>query len=184
MRLSERLKIAGDGVKTVKDELVTQTIADGDDEEIREILHEVCDLTHMGFAAVARVTEDRWVACQVVDRIEFGLTPGGELELQKTICNEIRQHAQAVIFDDAIDDPSWETHAVPFFYGFRSYASFPIILDDGSFYGTLCALDPAPREVSSKAVIATLRDQTSRIAALLSAKRGNLVLSSSSAIRE
>jgi GAF domain-containing protein len=150
------------------DELATQAVIDGDDDEIRAILQEVCDLTQMGFAAVARVTEDRWIACQVVDRIEFGLSPGDELEIQKTICNEIRQHARAVVFDDALDDPCWETHPVPLFYGFRSYASFPIVLADGSFYGTLCAIDPRRRQVSSDAVATALREHTRRIAELLS----------------
>lgn len=154
----------------MSDELVMLAVEDGHDEEIGAILREVCDLTGMGFAAVARVTEHRWIACQVLDKIGFGLTPGGELEVQKTICNDIRQHAQAVVFDDAVDDPAWETHPVPIFYGFRSYASFPIVLADGSFYGTLCAIDPAPRKVSSKAVVATLRERARRIAALLSAK--------------
>ena len=156
----------------MRDELGARAVDDGDDDEIRAILEEVCAVTNMGFAAVARVTHDRWIACQVLDRIEFGLTPGGELEVQKTICNEIRRHARAVVFDDALDDPAWETHPVPIFYGFRSYASFPIFLADGGFYGTLCALDPAPRHVSSDAVIAALRDAAARIAALLSARRG------------
>lgn len=160
----------------MEDELLTQAIDDGDDVAIRTILSEVCELTHMGFAAVARVTENRWIACQVVDRIEFGLTPGDELEVQKTICNEIRQHAQAVVFDDAVDDPKWETHPIPIFYGFRSYASFPIFLADGSFFGTLCAIDPNPRQVSSESVIAMLREQAARIAALLSAKQDKRVL--------
>lgn len=31
------------------------------------------------FVAVARVTEDRWVACKVLDSIDFGLEEGGEL---------------------------------------------------------------------------------------------------------
>src|SRR3546814_1839567 len=73
------------------------------------ILGDVCSLTNMGFAAVARVTEDRWIACQVFDKIEFGLTPGGELEIATTICNEIREHGQAVVFDDATVDPEWRT---------------------------------------------------------------------------
>jgi len=156
----------------MKDDLARAAVVQGDDEEVRAILQEVCDLTEMGFAALARVTEERWIACQVVDRIAFGLTPGGELEVQKTICNEIRQHPEAVVFDDAVDDPKWETHPVPIFYGFRSYASFPVILADGTFYGTLCAIDPARRNVSSEAVITALRAAADRIAALLSAKLG------------
>jgi hypothetical protein len=38
----------------------------------------------MGFAAVARVTEDRWVACSVLDEIDFGLKPGDELRVETT----------------------------------------------------------------------------------------------------
>ena len=153
------------------DPLALQSIADGDYDEIRAILEEVCASTQMGFAAVARVTEDRWIACQVLDRIGFGLTPGAELEVQKTICNEIRQHARAVVFDDANDDPAWETHPAPIFFGFRSYASFPVFLADGSFFGTLCAIDPAPRQLSTAAVLANLRDCANRVAAILSASR-------------
>src|SRR3546814_14278440 len=76
----------------MKDDLIVEAVADCDDDAIRAILADVCSLTNMGFAAVARVTEDRWIACQVLDKIEFGLTPGGELEIATTICNEIRAH--------------------------------------------------------------------------------------------
>src|ERR1700709_980726 len=43
------------------------------------ILEFVSKTTGMGFAAVARVTEDRWIACSVRDEILFGLEPGGGL---------------------------------------------------------------------------------------------------------
>ena len=58
---------------------------------VRAILDRLCAITGMGFAAVARVTEDRWIACQVLDKIGFGLEPGGELAVKTTICNEIRE---------------------------------------------------------------------------------------------
>ncbi len=53
----------------------------------------------MGFAAVACVTEDRWVCCAVRDDIQFGLVPGGELQVETTICHEIRQSHKAVAID-------------------------------------------------------------------------------------
>ena len=101
----------------------------------------------MGFSAVARVTEKRWIACLVEDRIDFGLDPGDELKIHETICDEIRDSGEAVVFDDASDDIKWSRHPVPVIYGFKSYCSFPVYLDDGSFFGTLCAIDPgaAPR---------------------------------------
>lgn len=97
----------------------------------------------MGFAAVARVTEDRWVACAVRDEIDFGLAVGGELVVTTTICDEIRASGQAVIIDDVPADADFQGHPTPAMYGFRSYISVPIF-HDGRFFGTLCAIDPAP----------------------------------------
>jgi GAF domain-containing protein len=106
----------------------------------------VCALTGMGFAAVARVTADRWVVCQLLDRIEFGLKPGDELQIKTTICSEIRESGQCVFIDEVSADPEWRKHHTPAMYGFESYISIPIVLEDGSFFGTLCAIDPAPRK--------------------------------------
>lgn len=117
------------------------------------ILDVVCRTTGMGFAAIARVTEDRWVACSVKDDIGFGLQPGGELEVATTICNEIRQSGDGVIFDDADTDPVYCTHHTPALYGLKSYISLPIRLRDGTVFGTLCAIDPKPRKVNTPEII-------------------------------
>lgn len=117
------------------------------------ILDVVCRITGMGFAAVARVTEDRWVVCGVRDAIAFGLTPGDELDVSTTICREVRHHREAVVIDDVAQDAAWCAHPTPALYRFQSYISVPIVLPDGSFFGTLCALDNAPREVSRPEVI-------------------------------
>jgi GAF domain-containing protein len=140
----------------------------GQNDAIRAILDEVCSLTQMGFAAVARVTDDRWIACQVLDRIDFGLDPGEELDLKTTIRDEIRQRGECIVIDHVETDIEWQTHHTPRLYGFKSYAAFPIILDDGSFFGTLCAIDPEPRSVSGARTIEALRDCAARVARLLS----------------
>lgn len=106
----------------------------------------------MGFAAIARVTEDRWIACAVRDEIAFGLLPGGELKIETTICNEIRQHQSAVIIDHVAESEAFATHHTPAMYGFQSYISVPIILKDGSFFGTLCAIDPQPNDLENQRV--------------------------------
>jgi GAF domain-containing protein len=150
------------------DELANAAVAQGDDARLRAILSEVCELTDMGFAAVARVTEDRWIACQVLDRIEFGMDPGGELKICETICDEIRDSGEAVVFDDASTDIKWSRHPVPVIYGFKSYCSFPVYLDDGSFFGTLCAIDPEPRTVSDEAIVSTFTELARRVGRILS----------------
>ena len=113
------------------------------------ILEVVCKSTGMGFAAVARVTEDRWIACSVRDDIAFGLQPGGELKIETTICNEIREHRQIVVIDHVDADPLYAKHQTPAIYGLQSYISMPIVLKDGSFFGTLCAIDTKPQTLDT-----------------------------------
>jgi signal transduction histidine kinase len=113
------------------------------------ILDIVCRTTGMRFAAVARVTEDRWVACSLRDDIAFGLQPGGELNVKTTICHEIRQHRNPVIIDNVAEDMVYRGHHTPALYGLQSYISVPILLSDGRFFGTLCAIDPAPRRLQT-----------------------------------
>lgn len=131
--------------------------------EVEAMLGEVCALTGMGFAAVARVTAHRWVVCQLLDKIEFGLKPGDELKIKTTICSEIRASGKCVFIDHVANDPQWRTHHTPALYGFESYISIPIILEDGSFFGTLCAIDPAPREGLAN-VVARMEEMAAAIA--------------------
>jgi GAF domain-containing protein len=152
----------------MRDEFAAEIAAQGDRDDLRALLREVCDLTGMGFAAVARVTDTRWIACQVLDRIEFGLNPGEELELKTTICDDIRQSGDMIVIDQVSSDESWRTHHTPMLYGFESYASLPIHLADGSFYGTLCAIDPEPHGVSAPEIVRRLRGMTDRAGAILS----------------
>ena len=153
-----------------KDGLAAMAVLLGDDPEIRAILEQVCAQTGMGFAAVARVTEARWIACQVLDKIEFGLNPGDELEIKTTICDDIRQCGEAIVIDSVVDHPKWRVHHTPRMYGFQSYASLPVYLDDRSFFGTLCAIDPRPRQVSGQAVFTALRGFADQVGSIVSAR--------------
>lgn len=122
-------------------------------DAIPRILAVVCKVTRMRFAAVARVTDDSWIACQVRDEIDFGLKPGGELPLETTICNEIRQHGRAVVIDHVAQSGQYCGHPTPAKYGFQSYISLPVVLPDGRFFGTLCAIDPLPAKVNNEETV-------------------------------
>lgn len=124
---------------------------------VPRILEVVCRSTGMGFAAVARVTDERWICCAVRDEIEFGLVPGGELKVETTICHEIRQNHQAVVIDDVERDAVYCGHHTPAQYGFQSYISMPIMLADGTFFGTLCAIDPKPARLNTPETIGMFR---------------------------
>lgn len=120
---------------------------------VAHILEIICQTTGMGFAAVARVTTEQWVACAVHDHINFGLVPGAELKLETTICNEIREHRESVIIDHVAEDEYFANHHTPLTYGFQSYISIPIILKNGDFFGTLCAIDPKPAKLNNPTTV-------------------------------
>jgi signal transduction histidine kinase len=138
----------------VRDSFAEDIAAVASIKAVPTILDILCRTTGMRFAAVARVTEDRWIACSVRDDLAFGLKPGGELKIETTICHEIRQNRKAVIIDHVAEDPEFSSHHTPAFYGLQSYISMPIVLSDGSFFGTLCAIDPAPRKLKTPETIA------------------------------
>lgn len=120
---------------------------------VKELLDVICQTTGMGFAAIARVTEDRWITCSVVDNLQFGLKPGDELEVKTTICNEVRQNHCVTVIDHVAEDPDFSTHHTPAMYGFQSYISMPITKKDGTFFGTLCAIDPKPNKLNNSRVL-------------------------------
>ncbi|SFE88892.1 hybrid sensor histidine kinase/response regulator [Spirosoma endophyticum] len=113
------------------------------------LLAVICQTTGMGFAVVARVTSDRWIACQVRDEIQFGLEAGGELPIETTICQQIQDTHHPVLIEHVQKSQVYCQHPTPALYGFQSYISFPIFLPSGEFFGTLCAIDPQPTQLDT-----------------------------------
>lgn len=136
-------------------------------DAVPTILDVVCRTTGMGFAAVARVTDSRWIACSVLDHIAFGIKPGDELQVETTICHEIRQSGEPVIINSVVDDPVFRGHPTPAMYGFQSYISVPIMRKDGTFFGTLCAIDPRPARLKDPEIVGMFRLFAELIAAHL-----------------
>jgi len=140
-------------------------------EVVPAILDVVCRITGMGFAAIARVTDSRWIACAVRDDIQFGLKPGSELKIETTICNEVRRHGKLVAINNVAEDPVYRKHATPAHYGFISFVSIPIFLRNGVFFGTLCAIDPRPAVVNTPEVLGILKAFSELIAFQLQAQQ-------------
>ncbi len=122
-------------------------------EVVPKILDVVCRITGMRFAALARVTDSRWIACTVHDQIDFGMEKGDELKIAETFCTTVHKSDEPVIIDDVPNDSTYCKHPIPAQYGFKSYISMPIKLPNGEFFGTLCALDPEPLKINSPEII-------------------------------
>jgi signal transduction histidine kinase len=119
------------------------------------ILDVVCRVTGMGFAAIVRITEDRWVACSVLDKIGFGLHAGSELALQTTLCHDVTRTGSPVIINHVARDPCYADHPSPALHGFESYIAMPICLPDGSLFGTLFAVDREPHRLDTPEIVGT-----------------------------
>lgn len=126
-------------------------------EAVPKLLELLCDVTGMGFAAVARVTDVTWMACAVRDNISFGLPPGGQLDLKTTLCFESRAANAPITIDHASVDPQYCGHHTPKIYNIESYVSVPIVLPSGRYFGNLCAIDPRPAKVSDPRILAVFK---------------------------
>ncbi|UVL01395.1 GAF domain-containing sensor histidine kinase [Pseudomonas sp. B21-048] len=147
------------------------------------ILQVISELTGLRFAAVARVIEDSWIACAVLDRLDVGLQVGDELDLVSTLCNEIRLGHHSVVIDKASEDPLYRNHHTPSTYPFESYMAVPIVRTDGRFFGTLCAFDPTPAPLKSSTIQSTM-ESFARMLALQIEAEENLQRTEASLIKK
>lgn len=136
-------------------------------EATSSLLKLVTRLTGMRFSAIAKVTETTWVACAVRDEVQFGVEAGHEMEIEQTICNELRLHRTPVIISEVASDTKYADHPIPKLFGFQSYFSLPIIFPNGEFFGTLCGLDPVPAKLDNLETIDTLKVFCTLIASTL-----------------
>lgn len=148
-------------------------------EEVNSILDVICKITGMGFAAVARVTKERWITCVALDNINFGLKPGDELKVESTICYEIEHSKEPVVISHVDNDPKYANHHTPITYGFQSYISVPIILKDSYFFGTLCAIDPSPANLDKSEILSMFKLYANMIAFHLNTSKQLLITENS-----
>jgi signal transduction histidine kinase len=120
------------------------------------ILETVAATTGLGFICVARVTRNSWTTCAVLDKLDFGLRVGDDLDVATTLCAEVRDTEKAVIIDCVSTDDVYCDHHTPRIYGFQSYISVPIFRSTGEYFGTLCGLDPKPANLSAPSVTSSM----------------------------
>jgi len=108
------------------------------------ILQVISEITGLRLTLVARVTQQTWTACAVLDQMNFGLGVGDHLNVATTICSEVRDSRKPIVIEHASEEPEFCEHPTPRLYGFESYLAFPLFRTNGEYFGNLCALDAAP----------------------------------------
>jgi signal transduction histidine kinase len=122
-------------------------------EAFPRMLEMLCRATGLGFAAVARVTKERWVACVVKDHINFGIRPGDTFSPQNTIGGNILKHRLPVIVESVVENEQYRGHNAPAVHGFESCVVFPIHWRNGEFFGTLSAVGRMPAKLHRVEII-------------------------------
>jgi signal transduction histidine kinase len=143
-------------------------------QAVPTLLEVLCESTGMRFAAVARVSENTWTACVVKDEISFGVTAGGQLDLESTLCIESKRSNAPIVIEQASADPRYCNHPTPKLYKFESYVSVPIVLPSGRYFGNLCAIDPAPAKVADPKILKMFTRFAALIGMLLDSEMARL----------
>ncbi|MDB5820825.1 MAG: histidine kinase [Rhizobacter sp.] len=134
-------------------------------DSVETILSVLCDITGMGFAAVARVSDASWTACATKNDIGFDLVPGGQLPLHSTLCHDVHVTRTAILISHASENETFRNHHTPRIYGIESYVSVPIVLQGGEYFGNLCAIDPKPADLDHPSVLSVFTRFAKLIAA-------------------
>ena len=140
-------------------------------EALPSMLDAICRMSGMGFAAIARVVDGRWVACAVHDVMSFGVKPGDELEYACTLAHEAGDIHAPVVINQIAESDTYSTHPTVTRYGFQSYISTPIVLPNGSSWGALCALGSQPASLNTPVIVGMCKGFAGLIASHLDAVR-------------
>ena len=62
-----------------------------------------------------------------------------------------------MVINNVAEDPVYRGHPTPAMYGFQSYIAIPIVMPDGTLFGTLCAIDPKPRMLTTPEIIGSFK---------------------------
>lgn len=138
---------------------------------VPDILSVMAEMTGLRFVCVAHVTPTSWTTCAVLDQLGFGLQPGDPLDVATTLCDSVRKADATIVIDHVSQDELFRDHPCPRQYGFESYISIPIHDASGTFFGTLCGLDPRPLTLSEAKTVKSLELFAQLISKQLDAER-------------
>lgn len=146
-------------------------LAVGEIAAVPAMLDIICHATGVGFAAVVRVSEERWLACRVRDEASLGIRAGDVLRADTMPCRDAWQKGEPVIINDVGAGERAGTTSAGRPFGFRSYISFPIVTSDGAVFGTLCAIGVQPARLDRPDIAHLFRQFAALIGTHLDARR-------------
>jgi len=138
---------------------------------LEELLREVAEATGMELVLLGHVNADTYTTVAAwTKRPPPPLSKGSRIPIVETYCRQELTADAPFVMGDAIL-AGFAEHPGYVKYGLRAYVGVPVILGDGTTFGTLCAVDTHPR-VPSLAGVERLIEASLRVAEELSRRLG------------
>jgi len=124
----------------------------------------------LGFSLwmVTRTKGDDWIVLQANDQ-GYGVQAGDVLSWKGSFCARMVQGQGPTIAPVAQDVPAYATAPIGQQVPIGAYIGLPLVHRDGSLFGTLCAIDPAPQPQTIEAALPTLELLANLLSTILNA---------------
>jgi diguanylate cyclase len=93
---------------------------------------------------VTRTTGNDWIVLAARDR-QYGIRAGQVFRWDDSMCYHMVRGAPRIAAD-ANEVPQYASAPIGRLLPIRAYIGVPLVRSDGSMFGTLCAIDPSPRD--------------------------------------
>lgn len=112
---------------------------------VRRLLRSIGDQLGMDVAYIAELTDEQVFHFLEGDGASFGFSVAGSVPAEKTFCLRMVNGEIPSLICDAVNDPLVKDMRATAKAGIGAYLGVPIVLPDGSTYGTLCVMSHSAR---------------------------------------
>jgi GAF domain-containing protein len=143
-------------------------------ETLRDLLHNLRVLLDMDIAFVAEFVDGQKIYrdLDLADGSKVNVQTGAPAPLETTLCQRVVDGRLPPIARDARSMPEMAGLAAAKALDIGSYLSTPVVMRDGSVYGTLCCISHQPRSALGTRQLDSLRYVAAIVAAELEKRRG------------
>ena len=154
--------------------IATADTATKSGEAMHDLLHNMRLLLEMDIAFVAEFVDGKKVYreldCSSDSKVL--VTPGASAPLETTLCQRVVDGRSPQVMRDVQLDPNVANLPAVKVLEISAYLTTPVVLRDGSVYGTLCCISHKPRSALGPRQLDSLRYVAGIVAAELEKRRG------------
>jgi len=112
---------------------------------VRRLLRSIGDQLGMDVAYIAELSDEQVFHFIEGDGASFGFSVAGAVPAEKTFCRRMVDGEIPSLICDAVNDPLVKDMRATEKAGIGAYLGVPIVLPDGSTYGSLCVMSHSAR---------------------------------------